>query len=82
LRKLVFPNWTGETFTRNAQAPGHVAASSQAFRSIQLPRLLDEPASSAIGMNTAGETAPRVGCCQRIKASTPVIRLVVVFTIG
>ena len=41
-------------------------------RSTHSPICSIRPASSAIGMNTAGEIGPRTGWSQRISASTPV----------
>jgi hypothetical protein len=46
----------------------------QASRRTQLPMASTWPVSSARGMNSAGETAPRTGCCQRTRASRPTIR--------
>ena len=40
------------------------------------------PVSSAIGMNMSGGTRPRRGCCQRISASTPTTRPVVMSICG
>ena len=42
----------------------------------------DRPAASIAGSNSAGDTSPRVGCCQRAKASTPLTRPVAVWICG
>ena len=45
-------------------------------------RLREMAVRSAIGMKVAGSTMPRVGCCQRIKASAPTIRRVLKLSWG
>ncbi|MNI72594.1 hypothetical protein D3C73_1285460 [compost metagenome] len=44
--------------------------SAQTCRSTQLPMLIIEPLVSASGMNSAGETGPKVGLVQRSSASS------------
>ena len=45
-----------------------------------MSRIRSEP--SATGMNSPGQTIPRVGCIQRMSDSTPVIRPVTTSKIG
>ncbi|MPN57089.1 hypothetical protein SDC9_204783 [bioreactor metagenome] len=54
----------------------------QALRRTRSPSGRMRPVSSAIGMNSAGETIPRSGCSQRTSASTPVILPPTVSTTG
>ena len=42
-------------------------------KGMQLPMSTMRPARSATGRNSRGASSPRVGCCQRTSASTPVI---------
>jgi hypothetical protein len=46
---------------------------AQAVRSTNSPSGLISPVSSASGMNSTGETMPRVACFQRTSASMPII---------
>ena len=50
------------------------ASCCTAVRSTHSPMGRISPLFSAIGMNSAGDTMPSSGCCQRSKASTPMIR--------
>ena len=54
-------NCTGETLTARRMPFGQDAASAQAVDSTHSPISLISPVSSAIGMNSAGETMPRSG---------------------
>ncbi len=49
----------------------HTWTSRQACASTQRPSVTICPVCSATGMNSAGSTRPRAGCCQRTSASTP-----------
>ncbi len=69
-------NWIGDRLTATCTGFGHLVHSAQALRSTQLPISTMRPISSAIGMNSAGETMPRSGCGQRNSASQVEIRLV------
>ncbi len=50
------------------------AACRHVSRSTYRPSGTIRPVRSAAGMNSAGETTPRVGWCQRTSASTPITR--------
>jgi len=62
--------------------PGKATASRQAWRSTQAPSGTIRPLSSASGTNSAGATIPRVGCCQRNSASSPLMALLSRLTSG
>ncbi|MNJ71651.1 hypothetical protein D3C77_682200 [compost metagenome] len=51
----------------------HCTICKQACCSTQVSISAISPVRSAIGMNSPGATNPRCGCCQRTKASTPII---------
>jgi hypothetical protein len=55
-------------------APQIAANCAQAASSTHWPIGRISPDSSAKGINSAGDTTPRRGCCQRTSASTPVTR--------
>ncbi len=74
--RLAEVNWTAETLTAIFSPSGHRTASAQAWANTHSPRGTMRPSSSARGMNSAGETKPRVGCFQRKSASKPQIRSV------
>ena len=75
-------NCSGETFTATRTAFGQLARSWQAVRSAHSPIGAISPASSAIGMNLAGDIQPRVAWFQRSSASKPSIASVMVLTTG
>ena len=63
-----------ETLTQRKSGPRSrppATASRQASRRTQRPIGRIAPFSSAISMNSPGDTRPRSGCCQRTSASTP-----------
>ncbi len=70
-------SWSAVTFTHSRGGrmvvpdaiSCHVRASATAVRSTQRPTCSDRPAASATGMNCAGLSRPRSGCCQRRNAS-------------
>jgi len=64
-------HWIADTLTETVYAFGQLAASRQAVRTTQSPIVPMMPISSAIGTNSMGDTAPRVGFCQRSSASNP-----------
>jgi hypothetical protein len=70
----------------NGVEPGSVRPQSTICRhassSTQLPIPRISPLSSATGRNASGESKPRLGCCQRISASAPLIRPLARSTIG
>ena len=74
--RLGLANCTAETLTATMQSFGQLAASRQAVRSTHSPIEVITPVSSASGMKSSGDTAPRVGHCQRSSASKPVTGLV------
>ncbi len=65
-------NCAGETLTATDMCAGQVIASRQAWRMTHSPIGTISPISSASGMKSAGETSPRSGCRQRIRASQPI----------
>ena len=69
--RLRLLNWTAERLTATLTWSGQLAASAQACRSTHSPIGTIRPVSSATGMNSAGETMPRSGWCQRNSASKP-----------
>ena len=75
-------NWAGDRLTATRTGFGHVAASQQACLSTHSPIGTIRPISSASGMNSAGETMPRLGEFQRSSASQPVISSVIASTCG
>ena len=66
-----------ETFTAtHSRAPGRPLRAparelAQRLGTTHSPISTMSPVSSAIGMKSSGETMPRLGCAQRISASTP-----------
>ena len=50
------------------------ASCARADCSTQRVSAAEVPVFSAIGMNSAGDTGPNSGCCQRTNASTPQMR--------
>ena len=74
-------NCSGETLTETVM-PGHALPSRQARRSTHSPSSMMRPECSAIGMKSAGEITPRVGCVQRASASTPTTVSPLALTIG
>ena len=73
--RLADVNCTAETLTATLSPSGQRVASSQARRSTHSPSGTIRPSSSAIGMNSAGETKPRVRMVpaqQRLEAADPV----------
>ena len=62
-------NWIGETLTATRMSHGHRAACSQASRMTHAPIGTISPVSSAMVINSAGDTRPRRGWFHRIKAS-------------
>ncbi|MND01836.1 hypothetical protein D3C83_209850 [compost metagenome] len=61
--------------TETLTVSGHAVAAAQAVVSTHSPSALMRPVSSACGMNAEGEIMPFSGWPQRIRASTPLIRL-------
>ena len=64
------------TFKKSTEAPFVVDvpdAATQAFLNAHSPSGTISPVSSATGIKLSGATVPRVGECQRIKASAPTI---------
>ena len=76
-------SWRAERFTLTGGPPAWgVSACVQASISAQRPSGTIRPVSSATGMNSAGETAPRTGCRQRISASSASVSPVAMSTTG
>ena len=70
-------NWRAERFTA-IRSPGcracQACACAQASSSTHSPSGMMSPVSSAIGMNSAGDSTRRSGCGQRSSASAPSMR--------
>src|SRR6187399_2754723 len=56
-------NCSGDRFTAMRALLAQLAASAQARSKTHLPMGSISPDDSAMGMNSAGEISPRVGCC-------------------
>ena len=67
--RFLLESWVGDRLTATHTSSGHCAASSQARLMTHSPSATISPISSATGMNSTGETMPRSGWCQRIRAS-------------
>ena len=71
-------SWRGDTLTDivadGSQTPSSIQRRScvRASSSAHAPIGTMVPVSSAIGMNSIGETTEPSACCQRIKASKPI----------
>ena len=68
-------SWRPETLTAipiGYPAARHAAPCEQACSRTHPPTSTISPVSSSSGMKSSGCTTPRVGCFQRISASTPV----------
>ena len=72
----------GAAMASSRMVNAHHPAPRQAASSTHWPKGSMSPVSSAIGMNAAGGTRPRVGWFQRTSASMPVGRPVMVSTRG
>jgi hypothetical protein len=76
----------GERFTAirsgASTSADQAAAWCSACRSTQRPISMMAPLSSASGMNSAGDTVPSCGWCQRTNASKPVVRPSASSTVG
>ena len=67
-------NWRMDTLTDmvvRKPCACHDAACAQAVFRTHWPTSTIIPVSSRTGMKSMGSMTPRVGCCQRISASTP-----------
>ena len=71
-------SWRRETLIAMVSwesAACHLVAWAHASSRTQAPMLTINEELSATGRNSAGARSPRVGCCQRSSASTPLTRL-------
>ncbi|MCY1556015.1 hypothetical protein D9M68_927220 [compost metagenome] len=79
-------NWMPDTLTDRCTAPmrvlPHSAILRQASFSTQVPTRTIKPVSSRMGMNSAGDTMPWPGRFQRISASAPLTRPLLMSILG
>ncbi|MDT4869225.1 hypothetical protein FQZ97_1042450 [compost metagenome] len=87
--KSLWRNWRGLMFTHRLKSrvstrpsAANCSQALHASSSTQAPTSRIRPLSSSTWMNWPGDCGPRVGCCQRSRASAPITRLLRASTWG